>query len=197
MEKEYGKYIVYDDGSVYSLFSNKFLKPSDRKGYLMYSLYIDGEIYHMLAHRLVATLFIPNVNNLPQVNHIDGNKHNNHIGNLEWRDAYYNNKHAKETGLNNISKSNSDRWKNKDFREKTSKNISEGVLKSGSNKGKNNPRFKYLILHNGEEISRQELAKLCGRSVSNIDAKIKRASLGEIIKDFIDNNVTIINTKER
>ena len=197
MKKIYGNYEVYDDGRVYSYYVDRFINPSDRGGYEIYYLSIEGKVEHILAHRLVATLFIPNPHNLPQVNHKDGNKHNNHVDNLEWCDSYHNNKHARETGLNNISKSNSNRWKDSEFRKKTSKNISDGILKSGSNKGKNNPRFKYLILHNGVEISREELAKLCNRSISNIDVKIKKASKGEYVKDFSDNGIMIINTKER
>lgn len=197
MKKEYHNYEVYDDGRVYSYYVNRFIKSSDRNGYEMYYLYVNGKTIHMLAHRLVAILFIPNPLNLPQVNHIDGNKHNNHISNLEWCDAYYNNKHARDNGLNNVSESNSNRWKDENFRKKTSKNISDGLLKSGCNKGKNNPKFKYLILHNGVEIGRKELAELCGRSLSCIDVKIKKASKGEYVKDFSDNGVMIINTKER
>lgn len=51
------------------------------------------------VHKIVALYFIPNPNNLPQINHIDGNKANNDISNLEWCTAGENIKHALSTGL--------------------------------------------------------------------------------------------------
>nr|DAM23830.1 MAG TPA: homing endonuclease [Caudoviricetes sp.] len=194
--KEYGNYLVYDDGRVYSKFRNRFLKTYDRNGYRIYYLKINNIQEYKLAHRLVAELFLPNPNNLPQVNHIDGNKANNHVSNLEWCTAYYNNKHARDNGLNNVSKSNSDRWKDEKFKETTSKNISKTRKQLGLAKGKNNPRFRYIILHNGIEISRDKLASICKRSMSNIDVKIKKCALGEYIEDFSKNNIKIIDTKK-
>ena len=49
-------------------------------------------------HRLVAKAFIPNPEQLPQINHLDGNTMNNHVSNLEWCDAYTNMMHAIRTG---------------------------------------------------------------------------------------------------
>lgn len=54
------------------------------KGYCCVGLIKNGKQVHVSVHRLVAEAFIPNPKNLPQVNHKDGNKENNHVSNLEW-----------------------------------------------------------------------------------------------------------------
>ena len=68
-------------------------------GYLHCSLSIDGKFTLGSVHRLVASAWIPNVDNKPQVNHIDGNKVNNQIENLEWVTQSENMNHAKDHGL--------------------------------------------------------------------------------------------------
>lgn len=73
----------------------KIMKPyKDTKGYLQIDLQLDGRKRqnrkHFAVHRLVAQAFIPNPDNLPQVNHKDENKENNHIDNLEWCTNEYN-----------------------------------------------------------------------------------------------------------
>lgn len=83
-----GKYYISDKGDFYSTFTKKYIKPQrDHKGYL----YVEIGRRKYKVHRLVAEYFIPNPNNLPQVNHIDCDKSNNCVENLEWctnRDNY-------------------------------------------------------------------------------------------------------------
>lgn len=97
----YEHYLVSDEGEIYSLRSNKILKPDiDKDGYEIYR--ISDEEHKRKAfkgHRLVGLTFIENPDNLPIVNHIDGNKRNNHVSNLEWCTDEQNIQHAVKTGL--------------------------------------------------------------------------------------------------
>ena len=66
-------------------------------GYQRVALYKNGEQgKKYFRHRLVACLFLPNPQNLPEVNHIDGNKTNNHVDNLEWCNRIKNEHHARK-----------------------------------------------------------------------------------------------------
>lgn len=80
----------------------KILTPESIKGYLRVYLRKDKKSFPKFIHRLVAETFIPNPNNLPQVNHIDGNKLNNCVENLEWCTGSYNIKHALTVGLSKL-----------------------------------------------------------------------------------------------
>lgn len=92
-------YFIEDNGSVWSEYSNKFLKPlHDTNGYLMVNLHKDGKQWSKRIHRLVAEAFINNPNNYDQVNHIDENKENNNINNLEWVTQQENNKYIEKIG---------------------------------------------------------------------------------------------------
>lgn len=70
-----------------------------KDGYLKVTLSKDGESKKFYLHRLVAIQFLDNPDNLPQVNHIDGNKLNNQVSNLEWCTKQENQNHAVRTGL--------------------------------------------------------------------------------------------------
>ncbi len=85
-----GLYAVTEDGRIWSYRRKKFLKPGVASGYLQAHLYINGVEKVFYVHRLVAAAYLPNPDNLPEVNHRDENKQNNDVSNLEWCDHSYN-----------------------------------------------------------------------------------------------------------
>ena len=97
--KPFYQYYVSSCGRVFGCKGNEMKQTTTNRGYKRITLSIDGKEERWSVHRLVALLFVPNPEQKPQVNHIDGNKENNDISNLEWCTASENNKHAFRTGL--------------------------------------------------------------------------------------------------
>jgi len=143
-------YSVTEDGRVWSNKSGKFLKTYVRKsGY--------NSVSAGLVHRLVAETYLPNPNGLPEVDHIDNNKSNNHISNLQW-----------VTRKENMSKAKSDGLLGKNQQPKGSMNgrskITEDIVK------------EIRTLYGSEKYTQKKLADIYGinqRSISNI---VKRKS---------------------
>ena len=97
---DYENYIIYDTGELLNETTGKMLNGSIRlSGYKQYRLSKNNEKVSFYAHRLVAEAFLPNPDNLPIVNHKDGNKLNNNLENLEWVSYSENCEHAHQTGL--------------------------------------------------------------------------------------------------
>ena len=103
---KFSKYLASKDGRVFSKNygnTNK-IKPlvgkTTKDGYIELLLRDDnGNRKYIRKHILIAKTFIPNPDNLPQINHIDGNKTNNNISNLEWCTQSYNIRHGINSGL--------------------------------------------------------------------------------------------------
>ena len=98
-------YEISDSGEVFrklkssGTFVGKKLKPFTIKGYKYIKLNIRGKIKLCSIHRMIAEAWIPNPKNLPQVNHLDCNKENNSINNLEWCTPSENTIHAHDNNL--------------------------------------------------------------------------------------------------
>ena len=81
----FDNYLVSNKGRVMNSKTGRILKPADnRQGYEQVILCKDGKGTNKRVNRLVAQAFIDNPNNLETVNHIDEDKHNNNVDNLEW-----------------------------------------------------------------------------------------------------------------
>lgn len=92
--KNYEQYLIDDHGNVFNCITGNELKGSiSENGYKYYRLSKSGKKKMFYAHRLVAEHFIDNPQNLPIVNHLDGNKLNNDVKNLEWTTYSENVKH--------------------------------------------------------------------------------------------------------
>lgn len=131
----------------------KKLSSGGTSPYLLVQIYIkDGKRKSHLVHRLVAKYFIPNPDNKEQVNHIDGDKLNNHYSNLEWVTPKENMSHALNSGLHK-------RYNNQTYKGKfgAEHNRSIKIICNG-------------ILYNG--IS--EASRLTGISVSTISVALKQ-----------------------
>lgn len=86
-------YAVSDCGEVMRLSTGEIIKQSNPNQYPSVSLKNKYGTLNCTVHRLVAVAFLPNPENKPAVNHIDGNKKNNHVSNLEWVTTRENNLH--------------------------------------------------------------------------------------------------------
>ena len=104
--KDFSHYEVSNKGRIRSKQFDKYHKGTILKlskcgrGYYKVILCKNKKHYNVMVHRIVAQTFIPNPKNKPTVNHIDGNKTNNSVDNLEWNTYSENLKHAYKNGLN-------------------------------------------------------------------------------------------------
>lgn len=140
-------YQISNLGRVRSLIKKhpKIIKQHNIGVYKRIGLSKNKQKKNYLVHKLVAETFIPNPENLPCVNHKDGNKENNNVNNLEWCTYQYNNRHARKTGLNKGNKGIS--YKNRclkaiEYIEKGNKHFKENY----------NEPYEYAFMVNADEI---------------------------------------------
>lgn len=97
-----GLYEAFPDGTIWSVKNACALKPHKNSvGYLRVNLYGKEKVKHVLIHRVIADLFVPNPMNLSVVNHIDADKENNSADNLEWCTQKENIAHSRQLGNQN------------------------------------------------------------------------------------------------
>ena len=100
---DYPSYKISDSGVVVNAYGKVMAQQPNYKGYLRVYLVHNKVRKQQFVHRLVAKAFIPNPNNLPQINHKDGHPENNHSSNLEWCDNTYNQRYSHAIKVNQYS----------------------------------------------------------------------------------------------
>lgn len=152
----YPEYLIDEYGSIFSLKSNKFIKLQLAKnGYVCAHIINENGVKRKTVHRMVADAFIPRGVGT-HVNHIDGNKLNNHVSNLEWVSISENILHAYRTGLMQPPPGRSPGFSHSN---KTKGKMSEKKI------GEKHPRFKgYTITPLGQFTSSYEAAMAHKRS---------------------------------
>lgn len=95
--KGHPNYLVSSLGRIQNITTNKIYSGKvNNCGYVRFDLCENGKRFVVYGHRAVADAFIPNVENKPCINHIDGNKTNNNVSNLEWCTQQENTIHARD-----------------------------------------------------------------------------------------------------
>lgn len=165
-------YQVSNHGNVKSFhkyLKGKLLKPGiDGSGYYHVIFCKNKKRKILKVHRLIAIHFVPNPDNKLEINHIDGDKSNNHVNNLEWCTRSENMKHAYNNGLNkNTRKAAS--MNNKKYHSKKVKCIETGIVYESTNEAERNTRINHShisaccrgkLKSAGKKVINGELTKL-------------------------------------
>lgn len=181
--KPQGNYLISDKGEVYSNISKRYLKPGLANGYHHVVLCNDGVQKKYLVHRLVASLFIPNPENKPCVNHKNGVRNDNRVENLEWVTYSENEIHSRTVlGKRTI---HSDETKEKIRQKAKGRDMTIPAMASAlKNRGKA-ALNSIKVIYNDTEIfpNIREAAKakgICMASISNIvNGKTTKTKLGK------------------
>ena len=157
MNEEYTKnYHIYQNGDIVNKRTNRKLKKRLNKGYEIVDLFDgNGNKKTFQVHRLIAEKYIPNPNNLPQINHKNLIRNDNRIENLEWCSAAYNLRHARKYGKNIYTKERNEKSRKAKLgvprSEETKKKLSE-YWSGGRIAGENNPMY-------GKHLSEESIKK--------------------------------------
>ena len=98
MKEIYNNYYITKNGDIFNKHNKKITPVDNGRGYLIVGLTFEGKRIIKAVHRLLAEAFIDNPNNLSDVNHIDGDRRNNSLSNLEWLSHGDNIKHSYSLG---------------------------------------------------------------------------------------------------
>lgn len=192
-----GRYDVSNNGEIRSwyyglkrLSEPRLLKvKTDKYGYRAITLHHGDIKKTYTVHRLVAIAFLPNPQNLPQINHIDGDKNNNSVNNLEWCSSQKNMRHAFDSGLisvQNMSEGQKRRYSNDSEVEKSRIRMVEMWQ---------NPEYKNKVIqaHRTDEYrkaqserQKNKISPLRGRRCVN-NGEIEKRIPSNVLTEYLSN----------
>lgn len=151
--KEFDDYLISTSGKVFSLKTNKIVKNilNQRTGYLAIGLHENGTTKTKVIHRLVAETFIPNLDNKPCVDHINGIKTDNRVENLRWVTHKENSNNSttinymKQKVWTNEERNNKIRLANKGKIISEEQKKKQSIVMKGKNKGLKRPEHSALM----------------------------------------------------
>lgn len=126
--KNYPNYYITEEGEVYSSKNKQWLKKYLKGGYYAVTLRNENMQKPTRIHKIVAEHYLPKVEGKTQVNHIDGNKLNNSLSNLEWCTSAENQLHAYSTGLKKFVNNDYRKQRVKDATSKVVLDTSTGIF---------------------------------------------------------------------
>lgn len=214
------RYVAFNDGTIYDNTNKRWVMVSFRPdGYLSVSLAGPEGIKRYLAHRIIAKVFMPNKYDYKlQVNHIDGDKTNNYLYNLEWVTGSENMQHATSTGLFNPNGEGNGNSKYSDAQtEEVCRLLTEGkltntqiaevtgvsaatvsMIKIGKVRGFQSSKYHWETIpfsekkgenHNMVKINKQIVIKICELLSSGMGSKNIAEELGAPVTKAIVNNI--------
>lgn len=148
---------MFSDGRIYQYKGKILTCRENQDGYYICKISKHGSGKYMFVHRLVSLAFIPNPDHLPEINHIDCNRKNNSIDNLEWCTRKYNVRYAIKNGnhycCKDLTGANNPNYKNHILHDVYSQNPKLAVEKLARPRGQNG-KAKPIILF-GTDIVRK------------------------------------------
>lgn len=170
-------YLISEYGDIISLDAKAFLKyrktENDKDGYLKVTLRINKKSKKFFVHRLVALMFCNGYSSDKVVNHIDGNKKNNHYSNLEWVSSKENERHASDNDLKAINERNSMCKYSSETVEMICKALSKGYSIEETSKLLNIPYSYVWEVRNGKVRKRISSKYIFPQSSTTNDTKFE------------------------
>lgn len=169
---------IYNKKGKFQRFKKENIKANKTSsdGYYKTTLSVNGKNKNISIHRLVGLHFIDNPHDYPEINHIDGNRKNNDVSNLEWCDRSYNIKHIYTLGNRSMKGSNNPNYGGTKLKQYYKNNPEKKVLlrRPGSQNGRSTP---VVISKENEEIEFNYIGECAQWFKDSFEVEVKTSTI--------------------